>query len=406
MIFKIAFKNVWRNKVRSLIVIVAITLGLAGGLFTVSVITGMVDQKVRSGINNEVSHIQIHNPEFLKNLESRYNIPRADSIAGIISKVPAVKAICLRTRITGMAASPNSAGGVQIIGVNPEKEKKVFSLYSGIPDSAGGFFTGSRKNQVVIGWKLADKLKVRLKSKIVLRFQNSDGDLNEAAFSVNGIFHSSNTIFDETNVFVKKSDLDIITGNDNGIQEIALVLDDVEKVPVIEPLLQSRFPALQVQNWMEIRPDMGMVTTAISIEVYVILGIILFALAFGIVNTMLMIVFERTRELGMLMAVGMSKSRVFRMIMLETIFLTLIGGIIGIGLSTTLIAIFHQHGIDLSAFSKGLGAFGFDPRIYPFIKAKLYIHLSLMIALTGILSAVMPARKALLLKPVEAIRSE
>ena len=113
MIFKIAFKNVWRNKVRSLIVIAAITLGLSGGLFTVSVITGMVDQKIRSGINNEVSHIQVHHPEFLKNYESKYSISNPDSIAGLISKIPSVKAVCSRSRITGMAASPNSAAGVR-----------------------------------------------------------------------------------------------------------------------------------------------------------------------------------------------------------------------------------------------------------------------------------------------------
>jgi ABC-type lipoprotein release transport system permease subunit len=404
MIFKIAFKNVWRNKVRSLIVIIAITLGLSGGLVTVSIITGMVDQKVRMGINNEVSHIQIHDPEFLKNFDSRYRFSRPDSLAGIISKLPSVKAVCIRTRITGMAASPNSAAGVQIIGVNPMQEKKVFSLYTTIPDSAGQYFTDGRKNQIIIGRKLADKLKIRLKSKIVIRFQNTDGDLNEAAFSVKGIFQTANTMFDETNVFVKKSDLDQITGSDNGIQEIALILFDIDKLPVTQAALKSKLPGLQVQNWMELRPDMGMVTTAIAIEVYIILGIILFALAFGIVNTMLMIVFERTRELGMLMAVGMSKSRVFRMIMLETVFLTIIGGIIGMALSATLIAVFHRHGIDLSAFSKGLGAFGFDPRIYPFIKRELYINLSVMILCTGVLSAVMPARKALKLKPVEAIR--
>ena len=404
MIFKIAFKNVWRNKVRSLIVIMAITLGLSGGIFTVSVLTGMVEQKVRSGINNEVSHIQVHNPECLKNYESRYFIPHPDSIAGIVSKVPSVKAVCMRSRITGMAASPNSAAGIQIIGVDPVREKKVFSLYTSIPDSAGGYFTGSRKNQIVIGRKLADKLKVRLKSKIVIRFQNPDGNLTEAAFSVNGIFQSANTVFDETNVFVKKSDLDLITGSDNGIQEIALILDDNDNIPLAQTSLKLKLPGLLVQNWMELRPDMGMVTSVIAIEVYIILGIILFALAFGIVNTMLMIVFERTRELGMLMAVGMSKSRVFRMIMLETVVLTIIGGLIGIALSASLVAVFHRHGIDLSSFSKGLGAFGLDPKIYPFIKRELYINLSIMILCTGILSAVMPARKALQLKPVEAIR--
>jgi ABC-type antimicrobial peptide transport system permease subunit len=121
---------------------------------------------------------------------------------------------------------------------------------------------------------------------------------------------------------------------------------------------------------------------------------------------MLMIVFERTRELGMLMAVGMSKSRVFRMIMLETIFLTIIGGVIGMILSAALVGFLHQHGIDLSSVSKGLGAYGFDSKIYPFIKKDLYFNLSLMIICTGILSAIMPARKALRLNPVEAIRVE
>ena len=121
---------------------------------------------------------------------------------------------------------------------------------------------------------------------------------------------------------------------------------------------------------------------------------------------MLMIVFERTRELGMLMAVGMSKSRVFTMIMLETVFLTIIGGVIGMALGALLIAVLHRFGIDLSAMAKGLAAYGVDSKIYPFITREFYINLTIMILSTGLLSAILPARKALQLKPVEAIRIE
>jgi putative ABC transport system permease protein len=406
MIFKIAFKNVWRNKVRSLIVIVAIILGLTGGILTTSIITGMVDQKVRAEITNEISHIQVHNPAYLKNYESEFMIAHPDSISTLISKLPGVRAVSSHTRITGMAASSNAAAGIQIVGVDPVAEKKVSGLYTSIPDSGGGYFTGIRKNSIVIGRKLADKLKIRLKSKMVIRYQNNDGNLTEAAFTVNGIFQTSNPAFDETNVFVKKKDLDIITGGDNGIQEIAILLNNIDLIPETESTLRTKLKGLDVENWMEIRPEMGFITSAISVEVYILLGVILFALAFGIVNTMLMIVFERTRELGMLMAVGMSKSRVFRMIMLETIFLTAIGGVIGMILSAALVGFLHQHGIDLSSVSKGLGAYGFDSKIYPFIKTEVYFNLSLMIIATGILSAIMPARKALKLKPVDAIRVE
>jgi len=406
MIVRLAFKNVWRNKIRSLIVIMAVTLGLAGGIFGVSIMTGMVGQMVRSGINHELAHIQIHHPEFQKNFEPGYSIAHPDSVTEIISHFPAVKAFCTRTRLIGMVSSPNASAGVQITGIDPAKERQVFTLYMTIPDSCGSFFTGNRKNPLVIGQKMADKLKVRVRSKVVLRYQDRDGNLAEAAFSVGGIFRSSNSVYDETTVFVRKSDLDMVTGCDNGIQEIALVLHDIQRIPETESALKSKLPGLLVQNWTELRPEMAIVTTAIAIEIYIILGIILFALAFGIVNTMLMIVFERTRELGMLMAVGTSKARIFRMIMLETIFLTFVGGIIGMALSAIFIAVFQCYGIDLSAFSKGLRAFGLDPRIYPSIGIQLYINLSVMILLTGILSAIMPARKALQLKPVEAIRIE
>lgn len=406
MIFKIAFKNVWRNKARSLIVIISVTLGLTGGIFAASVITGMVEQKVRMDINIEISHIQIHHPEFLKNFEGQYSIPNADSIARVISKMPDVKAVCTRGRLTGMAASPNSVAGVQIVAVDPVREKRVSTLFTTIPDTAGGYFTGTRKNQIVLGRKLADKLKVRLKSKIVIRFQNTDGNLTEAAFTVNGIYRTANNVFDETTVFIRKSDLNALNGTVDKSQEIAIMLTDIDRIPAVETMLKNRFPELEIRNWIELRPEMGLITSAIAMEVYIILGIILFALAFGIVNTMLMVVFERTRELGMLMGIGMSKSRVFRMIMLETVFLTTIGGVIGMMVSAFLVAWLHQKGIDLSAFSQGLGAYGFDPNIYPFIKNSLYLNLSLMIICTALLAAIIPARKALKLNPVEAIRVE
>jgi len=406
MIFRIAFKNIWRNKARSLIVITAITLGLTGGLIVVAVMTGLVDQKVRSVINTEVSHLQIHDTSYLKNYEPRFVIPEPLKLMHRISSMPGVRAVCARTHLTGMAASSNSAAGVQILGIDPLREKTVTNLYTSIPDSSGGWFNGSRKNQVVIGHKLAEKLKVRLKSKIVLRFQGTDGNLDEAAFSINGIFGTSNTAFDESSVFVKKTDLDAITGGDSGIHEIAITLNDIGNIPAVQSRLQSRLPGEKVQNWIGIKPEMGVLTSAIAVEVYIILGIILFALAFGIVNTMLMIVFERTRELGMLMAVGMSRERVFGMIMLETVFLTLIGGIIGMVLGAGLIAFLHIHGIDLSSVSKGLQAYGVDTKIYPFITRTYYLNLTIMILSTGILAAIMPARKALKLKPVEAIRIE
>ena len=139
---------------------------------------------------------------------------------------------------------------------------------------------------------------------------------------------------------------------------------------------------------------------------YLLLIVILLALTFAIINTMLMAVFERTHEFGMLMAIGMSKNKVFNMVMSETILLSIIGAAVGVLISILSIYIFHIYGINLAIVSKGLAAFGIDSVIYPVIDSSFYLSLSIMVTITAILASVYPAMKALSNKPVEALRKE
>ena len=132
--------------------------------------------------------------------------------------------------------------------------------------------------------------------------------------------------------------------------------------------------------------------------------IIFLALSFGIINTMLMAVLDRVREIGMLMAIGMNKTKIFLMIMLETILLMLTGSVVGLVLSYLLIEFFGKHGIDLSSLSSGLSGFGFSTVVYPFLEMNAYIKIVIMVIITGFLSSLIPAKRALKLNPSEAIR--
>jgi ABC-type antimicrobial peptide transport system permease subunit len=134
--------------------------------------------------------------------------------------------------------------------------------------------------------------------------------------------------------------------------------------------------------------------------------IILAALAFGIINTMLMVVMERTRELGTLTAIGMNKKKVFSMIMLESVFLSLIGGVTGMVLSYLNILVTSKTGIDLSQYSEGFGALGYSAKVYPQISAGFFVIVTVLIIITGVISSIYPAQKALKLNPLEAIRTE
>jgi ABC-type antimicrobial peptide transport system permease subunit len=165
------------------------------------------------------------------------------------------------------------------------------------------------------------------------------------------------------------------------------------------------FPSLSVQDWGEINPTLLMSLEWMSMYGIIVVAIFLLALSFGIINTMLMAVLERTRELGMLGAIGMSKGRIFRMIMLETVFLTLLGSVAGVVLGAAVIAPSMQSGIDLSFMMEDMFEdYGFGSIVYPILDVQMFLQILVLVMLAGILSAIYPARKALKLKSLEAIR--
>ena len=406
MITSIAWKNIWRNKTRSMVVIVATILGIIGGLYSSAFMIGMVEQRIEAAISKEVSHIQIHNPAFLDNSEIKFEIGDPDKVVAELKKDPMIKNFSLRSKILGMISSANTSAGVQILGIDPDSEKKITNIFMTIDDSSGTYFGEEKKNQIVISKKLAEKLKVRFHSKIILRFQDSTGNLVESAFKIVGLFRTFNTMFDEQVVFIKNSDLGNILGMSPPCHEIALILNEGRDIDIVKTSLQAQFKGLRIQNWKELQPDLGLMSEIMDIEMMIFLGIILFALAFGIINTMLMAVLERTKELGMLMSIGMNRIRVFKMIMIETVLLTVTGGVTGMIISAVLIRISYSEGVDLSMVGKGMEALGYESVVYPTITPDYFIFLTGMILVTGVLSSIYPARKALKIKPAEAIKME
>ncbi|OFX24894.1 MAG: hypothetical protein A2033_17970 [Bacteroidetes bacterium GWA2_31_9] len=407
MINSIAWKNIWRNKLRSMVVITAVTFGILASVFTAALMNGMFERRIRSALEIESSNIQLHNPKYIENKDLFYFISNADSVVNGIKQIPEVKAVSKRMKITGMANTSSSGTGAIIYGINPEEEKLVSRIYTKIADSCGTYFENVKSNPIVISQKFAEKLKAKLKSKIVLTFQSTDGTMVSAAFKVCGIYKTTNSMFDEINIFVRYSDLSNLTVFDEkNAHEIAVLLNDTKTTEEVSSKLNSMFPETDVMTWKEIQPDVGMTADFMNIMLYFFLFVILLALGFGIVNTMLMVVLERVKELGMLMAVGMNKMRIFKMIMLETIYLSLTGGIAGLIIGIIVIKITNHVGLDISAYGEGFSAIGYESIIYPTIGIDYYIGTVILVIITGILASIYPARKALKLNPADAVRTE
>ncbi|MDR2823983.1 MAG: FtsX-like permease family protein [Prevotellaceae bacterium] len=400
-----AWKNVRRNRARSGVILGAIAIGLFAGTYLSAFMNGWMLGTINDDIGTHLSHMQIHDTAFLANGDINtffMEAPLKEKIKQ--SGLPVSVSCCLK--LSGMLASANNAIGVTAKGVNVEEDKTVYTIGQQIPDTLGAFFPDGARMPIVISRKIAEKLKVRLKSKIIFTFQDAAGEMQSIAFRVCGIYKTTNAAFDEGNIFVRRDDIFAYAGlPDGAVHEAGIKVADLETCNIVAPQIKALFPELDVQSWGEINPMLLMSLSLTDLWSVIIIVIFLFALSFGIINTMLMAVLERTRELGMLGAIGMSKGNIFRMIMLETVFLTLSGSIAGMALAVAVIVPTLQSGVNLSfMMADTMEDFGFGSVVYPIMNVQMFVEIVVLVIIAGILSAIYPARKALKLKPLEAIR--
>lgn len=403
MIVKIAWKNVWRNKLRSSLVIISVILGLWAGTFLMAYIFGLMEQRIEDAIGYEISHLQFHHPEFLEDNDPQFLIRNSEQLIKDLTKNDSVIAVSGRVLAYGMVAAASVSAGGKFIGINPRNEQTVSQLSNLIVE--GEYLNERDKNKVIIGRKLADKLKVKIRSKIVFTFQDCQRNIVAGAFRVQGIFKSHNSGIEERNLYVNSDDLQKLMQTNNQVHEVAVLLYESDLVPSFIDSKTNNYQNLEIKAWSEIAPELALLVNSIDQYMVIFLIIILLALSFGIVNTMLMAVLERSREIGVLMAIGMNKFRLFSMIFFETLFLVGIAIPFGLILAYASINYFGSSGIDLSGlYGDSYASMGFPTMIHPHLYMEYYVQIVMLVSITALLAAIYPAYAALKLDPVKAIR--
>ena len=474
MIWSIAWKNVWRNKKRSLVVIVAVTLGIISGVLLIGIMKGWTEQRLHDAIYNEVSHIQIHNNQYIKNEEIDLTVGNPEGLTRSIDSLQGLSGWVKRTKIIAMANTPWANTGVIIYGIDPEKERLVTEIYKEIVPDGGRYLDVQSSGDILISDKTAEILKLkqyiitdsiveklreekvpetvltklgtlkdmrfrsprdfrealtsefsskeldrfgmlityqaldyRIRNKIQITISDKEGNPVQSIFRVCGIYKTTNTGFDQASVFVNAGELANLYGSGDILtHEIALLLNNIDDAGIVKEKLSRISGDNSVRTWKELAPDAAMMNDFMILYYILFVGIIMLALAFGIINTMLMAILERTKELGMLMAIGMNRRRIFKMIMLETIFLTIVGAMAGMLSGWAIVEALGKTGIHFAGWGEGFEAIGFAARVYPVVTADFYVFTTIMVIATAIISSMWPARKALKLIPVEALRTE
>jgi ABC-type lipoprotein release transport system permease subunit len=367
---------------------------------------GMYGNMIDNAIAWQTSNIQIHRSEYINEPEINDTIIGSEQIIEQLRDMPDVSAWSARFIADGMVASARSTRGVKINGIDLEAEAKVTPLVSHIIE--GEWLSEQGRNPVLVSSKTAERLRLRVGSKVVLTFTDAANDVSGAAFRVRGIFKSPSSSFDDGNVYVRRSDLSALAHID-GVHEIAIVVNEATPssnivTQAVKAQLQTKTSKLNtIRDWQQIQPMMATMIKQTGTSTAIILGIFVSAMGLGIVNIMLMSVFERTREFGVLMAVGMQKHKVFLLIMLETSLLGMSGALLGVGICAVLMMLLQTTGISLNSMAEGLGAFGVDTTIYPRVSFGEYQLIFLTVVAASFLAALYPARQILKQRPADAM---
>ncbi len=398
----IAWRNLWRNKRRSLIVLSSVAVGVVAILLNDGLSIGMIRQMFENQIGSNVSYMQIHRRGFHKNPLIQNAITHPDSVATILRQTPQVLRFSRRVVSFGLLSSARNSSGVMISGIEPDAESRVTSIAGSLVE--GHYLTGS-PHEIVIGAKLAEKLGVSLGDKVVAMASTTSGSVGAEMFRIVGLYRTVSSEFDKAFIYISLPAAQHMLAMGSAVSEFATITTNRDSIESVKAAVAARLgSSYEVLSYADLLPLMISQMQIYEQSMYIVYVIIGLAMIFGIINTMLMSVFERIHEFGVLMAIGMKNRRLVGMILTEALLLGLCGAVLGLIIGLGIVIPLSHSGLDLSMFSESLTSFGTGSIIYPIVRSDAILQALFLIPMIAVLGALYPAFKAVRYEPVEAIR--
>lgn len=401
---KIAWRNIWRNPRRSWVLISAVAIGVFSFLGAVAYIDGIAIQMLDSAIDLQGGHLQITAEGYSDNPTIRSYVPDVEQVEEVLAEMTGVRYAPLAVT-PGMINSAEQASGVQISGVDPRREGQVTSMVSSVVEGRYLSPEGGT-NEVLIGAGLAERLNVQVGEKVVLMANDLDNEVSAGAYRIVGLFRTSSSDFDKTRIYLHlDAARDLIGYTPQQASSYTLRLaPDLDLGEVVERVRAGLGDTgLEVVTWRDRSPMLVMMQDMYDVANILLVIILFTAIAFTIINSFLMVIFERIREIGIMSANGVRPRQVRLMLYLEAVFIVLLGTAVGGVLAVAMIWHWSSVGLDLSAFAEGLGSFGISTVIYPYLDWNHIITGIAMIFVMVLGAVLYPAFKASRFETVDAI---
>ena len=398
---RLSWRYLWRNHRRTSIMLLAIGVGVWAMIFMTALMRGMVDQMIADGIDTLPGLVQVHDPAYRDDPSIENSIPPPESRLLEALNSPPVDAWTGRVKVPAMISSERNTRGVMLLGVDPRGEIALGFDPESIVE--GRFLEGPDDQGIVVGRKLLERLETDPGKRVVVMSQDPENNVADRGFRIVGVFEAKLSGTEERQIYAGLTTIQRLLNVGNQISEVAVTGGEYRNVTDLESQIRDAAgPGLEVLPWTELDRYLGMMLGVMDGFVLIWIIVIFLALSFGLANTLMMAIFERIREIGLMQALGMKPSAILYQVLLESIMLLALGLLLGNLLAFASIWPVRD-GIDLSVVAEGFEMMGVASTLYPALKIKDIVMANAVVIVLGILTSLLPAWRASQYRPVEAI---
>lgn len=397
LVLQLALRNIWRQRRRNGLVLLAIVLSIAGVFVMNSLSRGMEKDFLSTSVENLQGHIKLLAPRQLDEPGFKHLVAVDVDLATL--DVPGLLTWSPRLRSPAVVMSERETRGVEIVGIDPARETHSFFEHLEIE---GESVIQTDDRGIVIGRRLADDLKTAIGRRLVVIMSGPDEVAIETGFRVQGIFTSEIGSYEDAYAFTGLAALKKLA-NTASVSEISVHVDELNRIPAVQTALAAAYPTLSVLTWVELDPFTGEMYGFIGFTIYILIAVFMCTLIFGLINALVTAVLERTREFGMLRAVGMKSSLVVLQVVVECVIIMMLGLVLGIGIGL-LLYWWLADGIDLTAFAAGVEAFSMKTHMVPQLVVEDFVIISVASLLLGLIASYFPARRIIKTSILQSLR--
>ncbi|MFC1858514.1 ABC transporter permease [Thermodesulfobacteriota bacterium] len=404
---KMSWRNIWRNPRRTILTISAIAFASMLLIFMLSFQFGSYDAMIDTAVKVHTGHLQVQEKGYDKKKDMRLVVSDPAAVSKILKKDPGIDVFTFRANTFSLISSEDRTYGVLVVGIDPVREAKVTRLKKLV--RRGSYLSKNDTNQAMLGELLANNLKVDIGDELAVLGQGRDGSIAATVVRIKGIFRSGQDEFDRSSVQIPLKYFQEVYAMNGAVHEVVIIVNSLDNVSMIKEMLQMNLQKLNTDHplvaldWKELMPGLSQGIAMDLISGFIMYLLLVIVVAFSILNTFLMAIFERTREFGVMMAIGTTPGRLTRMLMIESTAMTFLGIVTGIILGCLITYYYQVNGINIAGASEILRHYGISGRLYPRLSLFSAILGPAVVFIITFLAALYPALKVRSLRPVEAL---